>query len=648
MTPDDLYELQWVGDARLSPDAATVAYVACRIDREANDYVTDIWTMPVDGSGSGRPLVSGPKRDAEPRWSPDGGTIAFISNREGETEQLYVVDSAGGEPRRLTELAEDVAEIAWAPDGRSIAFASRVRDPEYAETDERRRAPRRFRRLQFKLDNVGWTGDRRQHIFTVAADGSSPPRQLTDGDYEDAAPAWSPDGARIAFVSNRADDWDLTTVRDVYVIESSGGEPKPVTNGEGVAELPAWSPDGSLIAFQLTPGDLDEPRHARIAVVDPTSRVVRTLTDELDRNCGPYPALREPQWASAEALLFAVEDHGNTHLYEVDVAERRPRRIVGGELTVTGWDAARATLVYTRTTTTTLPELYMRNRRATFVQSSFSQTHELADAERFTAVSPDGAEVDAWIMRPAGFAPGRRYPVLLNIHGGPFSQYGNRFFDEFQVQSAAGYVVIFSNPRGSSGYSEEWGRAIRGPGGEGPGMGTVDYDDVMAVVDTALERYDFCDPDRLGVLGGSYGGYLTSWIVGHTNRFKAACSERAVNDWTSMHGSSDEGWAFKGYVGSFLFEDPDAWRAMSPTTYATSIRTPLLIMHSENDLRCNVEQAEQLFTTLRLLEREVELVRWPGESHELTRSGSPAHRVARFETLLEWFARYLGDAQSAG
>jgi dipeptidyl aminopeptidase/acylaminoacyl peptidase len=167
------------------------------------------------------------------------------------------------------------------------------------------------------------------------------------------------------------------------------------------------------------------------------------------------------------------------------------------------------------------------------------------------------------------------------------------------------------------------------------------------VVDAALERYEFCDPGRIGVLGGSYGGFLTSWIVGHTNRFKAACSERAVNDWSSMHGSSDEGWAFKGYVGSFRFEDPDAWTAISPTTYATNIRTPLLIMHAENDLRCNVEQAEQLFTTLRLLERDVELVRWPSESHEMTRSGSPAHRVARFEILLEWFGRYLNGPEAA-
>lgn len=644
MTPEDLYELRWVCDARLSPDGATVAYAVCEIDRATNEYVSAIWTQPLDGSGEARQLTSGSKRDVEPRWSPDGSRIAFVSNRDGESTQLYVIDANGGEATKLTDLAEDVQEIAWSPDGSALAFTSRVRAPEYDETDERRRGPRRFRRIQFKLDDVGWIGDRRQHIFVVAADRSAAPRQLTDGDFEDAAPTWSPDGGRIAFVSNRDDDWDLSTVRDIYVIDSAGGDPKPVTDGEGVAELPQWSPDASLIAFQLTPGDLDEPRHGRIAVVDATGGEVTTLTDELDRNCAPYPALRPPQWTAQGHIAFAVEDGGNTHLYEVAIGDASIERIVDGELSVTGWDCSAGRLVYLASTPTALPELFMDETRVTDVQSSFSTGRTIARAERFTAVSPDGAEVDAWIVPPAGLVEGRRYPVLLNIHGGPFAQYGNRFFDEFQVQSGAGYVVVYSNPRGSSGYSEEWGRAIRGPGREGPGMGTVDYDDVMAVIDTALARYDFCDPGRVGVLGGSYGGYLTTWIVAHTNRFKAACSERAVNDWPSMHGASDFGWMFKGYVGSYLFEDEDAWRAMSPSTYATGINTPLLIMHSENDLRCNIQQAEHLFTTLRLLKKDVEFVRFPGESHELTRSGSPAHRVARFEVLLEWFGRYLGDA----
>jgi dipeptidyl aminopeptidase/acylaminoacyl peptidase len=315
---------------------------------------------------------------------------------------------------------------------------------------------------------------------------------------------------------------------------------------------------------------------------------------------------------------------------------------VGGEQTIAGYDARGGRLVYSASTAPALYELYADGERLTDVGRAFAEAHDLSEPERFTAVSADGTEVDAWVVRPAGFEEGRRYPVLLSIHGGPFAQYGTGFFDEFQVYAGAGYAVVYCNPRGSSGYGEASGRAIRGPSnGQGPGWGTVDYEDVIAALDEALRRYEFLDGDRCGVLGGSYGGFMTSWIVGHTDRFRAAISERAVNNMVSAFGSSDLFWAFEGQFGSHMFEDTQAWLERSPSTYARNITTPLLILHSENDLRCNVEQAEHLFTILRLLRREVELVRFPAESHELSRSGSPLHRVMRFETILEWFGRYL-------
>jgi dipeptidyl aminopeptidase/acylaminoacyl peptidase len=333
---------------------------------------------------------------------------------------------------------------------------------------------------------------------------------------------------------------------------------------------------------------------------------------------------------------------GNTHLYRVAAdGSRSPELAVGGDLSVTGFDVADGRLVHTATDLLDLPELFEGADRYTTVTEDFRATVTPIEAERFDVTSADGSAVDAWVMKPAGYQVGTSYPVLLNIHGGPFTQYGNRFFDEFQVYAHAGYVVLFANPRGSSGYSEAEARAIRGPGAEGPGWGSVDYEDLMAVVDTALERFDFCDPERLGVLGGSYGGYMTSWIVGHTDRFRAACSERAVNNWHSMHGSSDLGWVFKGYFGSFAHDDPDTYLKVSPISYAKNVTTPLLILHSESDLRCPIEQAEQLFTTLRLLKRDVEFVRFPSEGHELSRSGSPRHRVQRFELILDWFERKL-------
>lgn len=647
MVPDDVYELTGVADPRISPDGRTVAFVTWSLDREANDYRQSIWLVAADGSGEARQFTAGTKHDVEPRWSPDGRRLAFASDRDRDAKQLYVISAEGGEARRLTDRAESVGELAWSPDGTQIAFSSRERDPAYEEEDDRRRAPRRFTRLQFKLDNEGWTGDRRRHLFVVPADGSAEPVQVTDGDFEDHGPAWSPDGSRIAFVSARGQDWDVDLSSDLYVVDAGGGDPSPVTRGDGLYDAPVWSPDGERLACRWAPGGFDYPRHVQIAVVGVEDGARLVLTASLDRNCGPYPDIRDPVWEEDGGILFGVEDSGNTHLYRVAAdGTAEPDLVVGGELAVTGYDSAAGRRVHAATTPTALPELFEAERQLTEVGRAFREGRQLVEPERFVAVSADGSEVDAWMVRPADFDPARRYPVLLSIHGGPFTQYGNRFLDEFQVYAGAGYVVLYSNPRGSSGYSEAWGRAIRGPVEGGPGWGTVDVEDVLAVVDEALRRFSFCDPDRLGVLGGSYGGYLTSWIVGHSDRFRAACSERSVNSLVSEYGSSDIGWSFKGQIGAFLFEDVDAYLRHSPATYAPSIRTPLLIMHSEEDLRCSIEQAEQLFTTLRLLRREVELVRFPAESHELSRSGSPVHRQMRFDAILEWFARYLRPGEA--
>ena len=639
MRPQDVYELTGVTDPRLRPGGEQVAYVVWSIDAEANEYRQRVWLAATDGSTPPRAFTAGPK-DTQPRWSPDGTRLAFTAAREEKKpRQLYVMPADGGEPQKLTDLKEDVTWPVWSPDGTRIAFTARVRDEAYEEEDDTKRRPRRFTRLRFKLDNVGWTGDRRSHIFVVPADGSAEPKQLTDGDFEDAAPAWSPDGTRIAFTSARSDDWDAEPESDIYVVPADGGEVTRLTDGDGRYAYPSFSPDGALLAAQWAPGLWDYPRNVDVVVVDARDGSGRrVLTESIDRTCAPYPELREPIW-DGDDVVFSLEDRGDVHVSRVaSDGGGDPERVVGGELVVNGYDAAGGRVAYTASTTPQLTELYVDARQLTDAGSAFANARTLVAPERFTATSPDGAEVDAWIVRPADFEEGKRYPVLLNIHGGPFTQYGNGFFDEFQVYAGGGYAVVYSNPRGSSGREDDWGRAIRGPGeGLGPGWGTVDYEDLLAVTDEALRRFDFCDQERVGVMGGSYGGFMTSWIVSHTNRFKAACSERAVNNMVSMYGSSDVGWVFKGYHGEFVHDAVDTYLAMSPWTYAKQIETPLLILHSENDLRCNIEQAEQLFTVLRLLRKDVELVRFPADGHELTRSGNPAHRVMRFELLLDWF-----------
>jgi dipeptidyl aminopeptidase/acylaminoacyl peptidase len=642
MRPRDVYALTGAADPRISPDGTRVAYQVWCIDEDANDYRGAIWVAPLDGSEEPRRFTSGERRDAMPRWSPDGRWLAFVSTR-GESPQtpanLYVIPAGGGEARRLTDRKESVEAIAWSPDSTRIAFASRVRDEAYDdEEDEKKRAPRRVTRLQFKLDSVGWTTDRRKHIFVVDLDGGEP-HQVTDGDCEDDGPAWAPDGKRILFTANRGERWDTELITRLYSVDADGGDPEQLTGDEASVEMPAFSPDGKRIAINWSPEDGTFPHHGQIAVLDPDGSNVQVLTSSLDRQCTPYPEHREPIW-DGDRVVFAVEDGGNVHLYSVAAdGSASPGLYVGGERSIAGYDLRGGRLAFIASTHTTLRELYTGTDGRPV--TNLTGDRGLCDAERFTAVSKDGTEVDAWVIRPNGYEDGKRYPVLLNVHGGPFTQYGTGFFDEFQVYAGAGYAVLFSNPRGGSGYSEEWGRAIRGPIDGGPGWGTVDYEDVLGVVDTALEKFDYLDPERLGMIGGSYGGFMTSWTIAHDHRFKAAVSERAVNHNLSAAGSSDLYWVFHQQFGGHWFDYEREWLERSPAHHAKNIETPVLVLHSESDLRCNIEQGEHLFTMLRLLGKDVEMLRFPAESHELSRSGSPLHRVQRFEAILEWFDRYL-------
>ena len=650
MRPADVYALTSTGDPRLSPDGRMVAYVVTRIDREESVYRSAIWVAPVDGSEEPRQLTSGERRDSAPRWSPDGTWIAFVSTRDGEEEekakgQLYVLAADGdGEPRKLTDGDESVEAIAWSPNSSRIAFARRVRDAAYEEESDRKRAPRRFTRVFYKLDSVGWVGDRRKHLFVVGADGSGE-RQLTHGDCDNDQPAWSPDGQRVAFAAMRGERWDVDLREGIYLldVDAEDAEPRELTTPDENGNRPAFSADGSLIAYYHAPHDGTSPHHGQVAVIPADGGERRVLTASLDRTCEPHPTVREPVW-DGDRIVFAIEDGGNQHLYAVAAdGSTEPELLVGGERQIGLFDVVDGVLVYTASTHTRPPELFAAGEeQLTHVTDAFTAACEPLGVERFTAISADGTAVDAWLVRPAGFEEGKSYPTLLTIHGGPFTQYGTGFFDEVQIYAGGGYAVLFANPRGGSGYSEAHGRAIRGPiDGGGSGWGGVDYEDLMGVVDTALEKFPFLDPERLGVLGGSYGGYMTTWIIGHTNRFKAALSERAVNSLVSMYGSSDVGWVFGKQFGGEMWDNMDTYIARSPATYAADIETPVLVVHSENDLRCNIEQGELLFNLLRVMGKEVEMLRFPAESHELSRSGSPAHRVMRFEAILEWFGRYL-------
>ncbi|MEY2399581.1 MAG: hypothetical protein QOJ00_2755 [Actinomycetota bacterium] len=655
MQPGDIGLLVNVDDPRVSPDGAFVAYVVTSIDVEANEYRSRIWLADASGSAEPRPLTAGAARDKTPRWSPDGSSLAFVSHREDAGSQVYVLPVfGGGEAVCIASSPEEIDDVAWSPDGATVAFGARERDAQRdAKVKPKDQPPRRITHLYYRSDGVGYVVDRPRRIYTVPADATMKAERLTDGAWGDAGLSWSPDSKWIAFASARHESWDIDRAVDLWRVRADGSAPPEQLTETGFGfGRPAYSPDGQDMAFVGAPlGVL--PANGQLGVLEVATGDVTLLTTALDRHCLPYLfGAREPAW-DGEYLWFFADDRGNVPLFRVhtDPVEDDPpgpELMVDGERVVTGFDVRNGVAAFTAASATTQPELSVLvngvETQLTNHGRRLTDVRVIQEPEAYVATSKDKTKVPCWVVPPVGAKAGKKYPTLLHIHGGPFTQYANKLFDEFQVAAGAGYAVIYCNPRGSSGYGEAWGRAVRGPHAAvepGSGWGGVDYDDVMACVDAAIKQFGFVDKDRLGVLGGSYGGYMTSWIVSHNKRFKAAVSERSANNLALMEGNSDIATAFFGYHGKSVVDDRDEYIRQSPTTYLDKITTPLLILHSEDDLRCPIAQAEELFAGLRWLGRDVEMVRFPGESHEMSRSGAPQHRQQRFEIILEWFDRYL-------
>ncbi|GGP50542.1 dipeptidyl aminopeptidase [Saccharothrix coeruleofusca] len=603
-------------------------------DVAANTYRGGLWRVPLDGGGA-RQWTWG-ERDSAPRISPDGRWVAFLRGERGKPSQVHVMPADGGEPRKVTDFPLGAATPVWAPDSRRLAVVARIPEAgrygtELADGEKPTpdaEAPRLIRRLDYRLDDIGFTTDRHPRLHVVdALDPRARPVELTDGTFWLGEPAWTPDGEWLVFSAERDLGAVETLHRDLYRLPAAGGEPELLVRSEGSADTPVPLADGGVLFFGTRFTGVHSVAR-NLGLWHAHGDRLRRLTDEETVDC--ERASGEPVVTGA-GVLVAVRNRGAVELRRVPLdAEGAPLDrldlLAGERAEVKSFaaDGDRVVAVVSGPDTTGDVVLVGGDRLTDF--GSAVPLHQVVE---LTGSASDGYPVHGWLVLPEGEGP---HPVLLAVHGGPFMYHGWGFFDEAQVYAGAGYAVVLPNPRGSAGYGQAHGQAVIGA------FGTVDVDDVLSVLDVALSRPDL-DADRVGVMGGSYGGFMTSWLAAHHGgRFRAAWSERAVNAWDSFAGSSDIGWFFTdAYCGPGL----EAQRAMSPLTYAEKITTPFMVVHSEHDWRCPLEQAQRMFVALRRNGVEAEMLVFPGEGHELTRSGKPRHRAQRFDAVLAWWARHL-------
>jgi dipeptidyl aminopeptidase/acylaminoacyl peptidase len=626
MQPEDLALLTTPSDPQIEPGGSRVAFVVTRIDLEEDAYLRQIHLHDGEAAAS---YTAGPI-DSFPRWAPDGRRLAFLraTDTKKPISQVAVMSSGGGEARVISSFSLGAEYLVWSPDGRWICAVARSWVPELADLsdEERARVAKRIARFPYRFDNRGWLHDRRRQLWLLDPTGDGEPRRLTDGDFDESMPAWHPDGECIAFITDRTPRQGLDPGSDIYEISLDGSLARPAERGGWLA--PVFSPEGVLHVL----GDprTDYPRLVGLWQIGDDQP--RNLLPDLDRSLYSLgAAISLPQWRE-DALYALVEDSGRIGLARFR-GDRPPETVIGGDRIVTGFDVSSQGRVVAAMTATTEPGDLVSvsegdEQRLTFFAPKAGLV--VRPTEHFRADST-AAELDVWVVLPEGDGP---FPVLLNIHGGPATQYGFGFFDEFQIYSGAGYAVVATNPRGSSGRGLDFTRAV-----VGDGWGVVDLSDITAALETALDRYPQLDRERVGVMGGSYGGFMTAWIVAHDQRYRSAVVERALLSFNSFGGTSDIGPFFgPNYL---LTNDRDVMWTRSPLSVAGQVRTPTLVVHSEDDYRCPVEQAEQFLLALWQNGVEAEMIRFPGEGHELSRSGKPRHRVERFQAILDWHGRHL-------
>jgi len=642
LTIDDLFRIKRVGDPQVSPDAKWIAYTVTDVDLEKDESETRVWMVPVSG-GEALPLTGKGSSASQPRWSPDGKYLSFLAGRNGEKSQVWILDRRGGEAQQLTEVSQGVRGYEWAPDGKRLILLLRDPKPEDLIKDgkkDKKPKPWVIDRLQFKVDYVGYLDRHRTHLYVFSPSDKSM-TQITSGDYDDAEPAWSPDGRFVAFVSNRTKEPDSNSNTDIWVVSAEstdkGKTLRQVTVSPGPDRSPVWSPDGKSIAYATV---IDRKYYAYfcttyLGLAPAEGGEPKILTKNLDRNIG------SPQFsADGKAVYFLLEDSGEQHLAKVDLAREELSRPVAGQKSVSsfsvGSDGAAALLI----SEPHLPgEIFLfranKLQQLTFSNKDLLAELKLAEMENIHFQSKDGTEIEGFIYKPIGFSPDFRYPTLLRLHGGPVGQYDVSFNYEAQLFASQGYLVVMTNPRGSSGYGQDFSLVIYAD------WGNKDFEDVTAGVDYAIAK-GYADPERLGVGGWSYGGILTNYVITKSKRFKAAITGASVALYAANYGHDQyQNW-YEAELG-LPWEKREVWERISPFNYVTNVVTPTLIVGGEKDWNCPILNSEQLYQCLRRLGIETQLVVYPNEHHGIQR---PSFRKDLFERYLSWYDAHVKGIKS--
>ncbi|MDP8981182.1 MAG: S9 family peptidase [Acidobacteriota bacterium] len=648
ITPEDYFQFEFISDARIAPGGKQIAYVLSTIDQKKNRRTTSIWIIAADGHSSPRRLTAEGFNSNSPRWSPDGSLLAFLSSRntDGAAEtarsQICILHMDGGEAQTLSHLKNGVSAFHWSPDGKRFVAVSRSGPSDQVEPSARKSDVRHYKHISYKFNDTGWFDDKRSHLWVIDS-GAGTDKQLTSGDdWNDTDPQWSPNGSSIAFVSDRTGkEYEGSHNKDVWVIAADGGALTKISDHNFDDDLPRWSPDGARILFA---GQTARRQFPKLYIAPASGGASSLVAEDVDL----IPT--DPRWGPGpNELRFGAGTRGEAQVFRIDLNTRKLSRVTSGARSVHGFDMNQQAgiMTYLANDFQHLDDLYAAaldgsgERQLTHLNARLASDIELAAVQRVPYKSTDGLEIDGFLVKPIGWQAGKKYPMVLSIHGGPAGMYGVDWNHEFQVYAARGWAVFYCNPRGSTGYGEKFERGIVN------NWGVMDYQDVMAGVDTVVKQNPWIDTAHLGVTGGSYGGYLTNWILGHTNRFRAAVTLRSVSNFISDDGTRDGAYGHEDDFKGFLFDDFDQYWNASPLKYAKNVKTPTLILHSDNDFRVPLEQGEQWFRALKLYGVNAELVIFPRENHNLTRTGEPKHLVESLNWQLYWFDRFLKGNQDA-